>query len=76
MKDRTSDVSTIGTGLLARARAVLAKGETPEGAKARLHDIDVEEVSLVDRAANRRAFIVRKNDDRAPRAEREREAGR
>lgn len=41
--------------------AFLSMGIDPDEAKFRLRDIIVEEVSLVDRAANRRRFLVVKN---------------
>jgi hypothetical protein len=36
---------------------------TPAGAHTRLHNIDVEEVSFVDRAANKRQFLIVKRED-------------
>lgn len=38
-------------------------GKVSEDAKYRLHDIDVEEISLVDRAANKRKFLVVKRSE-------------
>jgi len=45
---------------------LISKGRRLLGAKFRLHDIEVEEVSLVDRAANRRKFIVVKRGVNMP----------
>lgn len=36
---------------------------TPKGAEARLTDLDVREVSVVDRPANKRRFLIVKRDD-------------
>ncbi len=46
------------------ARVTIAKAEAPQ--VFRLSDMDVEEVSLVDRAANKKKFLVVKRSDQMP----------
>jgi hypothetical protein len=50
----------MATELSARVQRALRKAKT---VIARLSDFDIEEVSLVDRPANKRPFIVRKRED-------------
>jgi hypothetical protein len=54
-------VDTVAKLNAALEAAFLTMGIDPEEARFRLRDIIVEEVSLVDRAANRRRFLVVKN---------------